>query len=150
MSTLADRLQKALQQKQSRDTAASQAELARYCVTSAPSVSDWFTGETKSLKAKSLVMAAEYLGVRARWLLDGAGSMQVLGHAQPVLRPLILPQALNVLGQELARDLAPDVRQDIADTLAKLAMRSGSPRHQAELVRLLAEAQSGKRTAKAA
>ena len=72
MSTLADRLQQALKALPN----GSQADLARYCRTKAPSVSDWFTGETKTLKARSLVLAAEYLGVRPRWLLDGQGPMK--------------------------------------------------------------------------
>lgn len=77
MSTLADRLQKALDAK----PGASQADLARHCKARGPSVSDWFTGETKTLKAKSIVLAAEFLEVRARWLLDGVGPMRLAGHA---------------------------------------------------------------------
>lgn len=62
MSTLAGRLQQVLDAK----PGASQAELARRCGARGPSVSDWFRRETKTLKAKSLVLAAEYLEVRAR------------------------------------------------------------------------------------
>jgi transcriptional regulator with XRE-family HTH domain len=72
---LANRFQRALDAKIAR-TGGSQADLARYCGKRAPSVSGWFTGETKSLKADSLVLAAEYLGVRAHWLLTGKGPME--------------------------------------------------------------------------
>jgi len=49
------------------------AALARACEVSAPSVSDWFSGKTVSLEAKSLIKAAEFCGVRPYWLMTGKG-----------------------------------------------------------------------------
>lgn len=49
--------------------------LADYCGVKPPSVNDWFTGKTKSLKGSSLIKAAEYLNVREQWLADGNGPM---------------------------------------------------------------------------
>ena len=69
MHTLADRLQLALE----RRPGATQAGLAAHCGVKPPSVSDWFTGETKSLKAASLRKAAEYLGCSRDWLETGLG-----------------------------------------------------------------------------
>lgn len=71
MSSLADRLSKAF------DPAIhSKADLARSAGVKAPSVSDWFTGDTKSLKAAPLVKAAMYLGVSPLWLATGEGPMK--------------------------------------------------------------------------
>lgn len=98
MSTLAQRLAQALDAKMKRDPSASQAELARYCGAKGPSVSDWFTGETKTLKAQSLVLAAEYLEVRPRWLLDGRGPMADGDLQAPPARPALSPNAEYLAG----------------------------------------------------
>lgn len=99
MSTLAERLQRALAAK----PGATQAELARYCKAAGPSVSDWFRGETRSLRAQTLVLAAEYLGVRARWLLDGSGRMDDAAAPSPPAAPdLKLAEALPVVLEAIA------------------------------------------------
>lgn len=72
MTSLADRLQLALSQK----PGATQADLARACGVKPPSVSDWFTGATKSLKARPLRLAAQFLGVRPEWLETGQEPMR--------------------------------------------------------------------------
>ncbi|MBL0720210.1 helix-turn-helix domain-containing protein [Piscinibacter sp. Jin2] len=69
MSSLADRLKRAL----ARKPGTSQAGLAAYCGVKAPSVSQWFSGETKTLKSSSLRKAAEYLGCSRDWLETGLG-----------------------------------------------------------------------------
>lgn len=69
MRTLQERLHWAMSQK----PGATQAELARACKVAAPSVAGWFSGRTKTLKAKSLRAAAAYLGVDIDWLADGVG-----------------------------------------------------------------------------
>lgn len=68
--TLKDRLAWALDRKQG----ATQADLARACATRPPSVSDWFSGKTKSLKSKSARSAANFLNVDQVWLETGFGS----------------------------------------------------------------------------
>lgn len=141
MSTLADRLTRALDAKAQGDAGASQAGLARYCKAKGPSVSDWFSGKTKTLKAQSLVMAAEYLGVRPRWLLDGNGPMYEVAGQRPALavapQPPSLTDALVILGEELATVDDEDVRVDVADALHKLAMRRGESRDQKIVADLL-------------
>jgi transcriptional regulator with XRE-family HTH domain len=82
MKTLSERIQFALAQKKG----GSQAELARACNVKPPSVWSWLHGGTKSIKGSTLLAAAEYLGVRARWLTDGLGPMREkklseIGHA---------------------------------------------------------------------
>lgn len=69
-NTLAARLQAALDRK----PGATKAALARACQVKGPSVVDWFNGKTLSLKGRSLVRAAAYLGVDAGWLATGSGS----------------------------------------------------------------------------
>ena len=71
MNTLADRVRLALQKVN-----ATQADLAAACQIKPPSVSDWMTGKTKSLKGRSLIKAAKFLRVRDLWLSDGIGPMR--------------------------------------------------------------------------
>lgn len=74
MSLLKDRVQEAFSllpaEKQN------QRKLAEFCGVRPPSVHDWFSGATKSLKGKSLIKAAEYLNVDEMWLATGRGSMK--------------------------------------------------------------------------
>jgi transcriptional regulator with XRE-family HTH domain len=86
MSTLAERLQRALD---AMNPPGSQADLARACGKKGPSVSDWFRGETKSLKADSAILAADFLNVRPRWLIDGTGPMR---HSHPADKPWAAPE----------------------------------------------------------
>jgi transcriptional regulator with XRE-family HTH domain len=71
MGTFAQRLARAFSEGDY-----TQAELARQAKVSRPSVSDWFSGETRTLKAEPLVRAAKYLGVQALWLATGEGPMR--------------------------------------------------------------------------
>lgn len=92
MNTLRERLALALAKKRG----GSQAGLARACQVKGPSVSGWFSGETKTLKASSLLAAARYLGVSATWLESGLGPMYadeavVLAIHEPEPRPPAWP-----------------------------------------------------------
>ena len=66
--TLSERLTEALDAK-----GATKAELARACRVKPPSVSDWFSGKTKVLKADTLLAAASFLNVSPCWLSTGHG-----------------------------------------------------------------------------
>lgn len=68
MLTLADRIQHALDVRGKKA-----ADLARACGVRPPSVSDWLTGETKSLKAHTAIKAAAFLSVNIAWLTQGVG-----------------------------------------------------------------------------
>lgn len=128
MTSLATRLQKALAQKPD----GSQAELARHCKTSAASVSNWFTGETKTLKAQSLVLAAEYLSVRPRWLLDGRGPMRLDPESESVVssEPPTLAAALPTVLAKLPG--LPDYTADKVLTALQAAIRLQAPLEQIE------------------
>ncbi|MES2488528.1 MAG: S24 family peptidase [Pseudomonadota bacterium] len=52
-----------------------QADLARLVKVKPPSVNDWLSGKTKSLKANTAIAAARALGVNADWLANGRGRM---------------------------------------------------------------------------
>ncbi len=52
------------------------ARLAREVGVKPPSVSNWITGETKSLSGETVVRAAKALGVNPRWLGTGEGPME--------------------------------------------------------------------------
>ena len=73
MSTFTARINKAL--REAGDV--THADLARVCGISSASVSNWFTGETKSLKGPNLLAAASLLRVSPHWLAEGRGPMRV-------------------------------------------------------------------------
>ncbi len=58
------------------DPKVSGAALARACKVAAPSVSEWLSGETKSLSATNLLAAAKFLNVSPDWLASGIGQMR--------------------------------------------------------------------------
>lgn len=61
----------------------SQADLARFARIKQPSVHDWFSGKTISLRAAPLVRAALYLNVAPLWLATGEGPMRPSGVRPP-------------------------------------------------------------------
>lgn len=72
-TTLRDRLKTALE---SMESPPSNADLARIAGIKPPSVSAWFSGDTKSLKGKTLLSIARALNVRPEWLDTGRGPMR--------------------------------------------------------------------------
>jgi len=68
MGTLADRLK-----ERCAELGISQADLVRATGAKGSSVNKWFSGDTKNLKGKNLVLAAQKLEVSEAWLADGAG-----------------------------------------------------------------------------
>lgn len=71
MSTLKERLREAL-----AAAGINQSELAAKVGISRASVSDWFTGATKTIEGANLTKAAEALRVDARWLATGDGPLR--------------------------------------------------------------------------
>jgi phage repressor protein C with HTH and peptisase S24 domain len=68
--TLKERLEVAMRLKP--DVTA--ADIARACGIKPPSVSDWLSGKTKSIKGDNLIATARLFGVRPEWLSSGIGS----------------------------------------------------------------------------
>jgi hypothetical protein len=80
MTTLQQRMAAALAHRKSlakNPNDITQAALALAADVKPPSVNDWFSGETKSLKATTATLAAKYLGVSSDWLATGRGPMLV-------------------------------------------------------------------------
>lgn len=71
-STLAERLKLAM----AGPPKVTNAALAKACGVKPPSVTDWCSGRTKTIEAAHLLKAAEFLGVRAKWLVEGMGPMR--------------------------------------------------------------------------
>lgn len=71
MTTLAERMKTAMGAKGCTLT-----ELARAAGVKPPSVSDWLSGKTKTLKAATAFRAARFLNVSELWLIEGKGSMR--------------------------------------------------------------------------
>lgn len=70
-TTLAERLTLALS-----DSGLKKSDIARLCSISPASVSDWFTGKSKSIKSIYLPKVAKLLGVSSTWLATGNGPMK--------------------------------------------------------------------------
>ena len=68
---LSDRLKRAME-----EAGVSQAELARACGVSPPSVHGWLSGKSKYLRGENLLAAAKSLGVAQQWLANGVGPMK--------------------------------------------------------------------------
>lgn len=84
-TTLKERLEKALEAMP--EPRPKKADLARAAKIKAPSVNDWFSGETKSLKGPNLLSVARVLNVSPDWLSTGRGPMRPDGTAsEPVYR----------------------------------------------------------------
>lgn len=71
MNTLAERIQLAM-----REAGIDSSALAKACGVKIQSVYQWESGATKTLKAMSLMKAANALGVSQVWLATGKGQMQ--------------------------------------------------------------------------
>jgi hypothetical protein len=91
MSTLRERITLALE---SHPAKPKQADLARACGVASPSVTAWFTGDTKTMKGETLLKAARFLCVRPDWLQTGAGPMRPEPESEPA------PQATVVVARE--------------------------------------------------
>lgn len=138
MSTLAERLHRALRAKPDL----SQAGLARYCSAKPPSVSDWMRGETKTLKAQSMILAAEYLGVRARWLLDGSGPMsQTQGTAATSAPATVAAPQIDVALQVVLDAIAASAERAELEHLLPLLL-TGAPEYRKRLADLLSTSPS--------
>lgn len=67
MSTFKERLELAMSNRRG----VTAADLARACGIKPPSVSDWFSGKTKSLKSDNLLAVSAFLNVDPQWLNTG-------------------------------------------------------------------------------
>lgn len=72
MSTLQQRMAEAMQRRPDL----TQADIARACGVSTPSVNGWVSGATKSLKPGTARLAAELFGCDQNWLAIGVGAPQ--------------------------------------------------------------------------
>lgn len=102
MSTLSERLKKAMQESPDINGAA----IARACNIAPASVSDWLSGKTKAIKEDNLRNTAKLLGVRQTWLSTGRGHMRGVENEDP---PAIYEQRLSARGLRiLARLVAAE------------------------------------------
>lgn len=68
MKTLKDRIKSALDAR-----GVSQTDLAKACGVRPPSVNDWLSGKSRSMKAATAHRAAAFLEVNFLWLTEGIG-----------------------------------------------------------------------------
>jgi phage repressor protein C with HTH and peptisase S24 domain len=98
MKTLSDRISLAMS-----ESGMSQTDLATACNVSQPSVNDWVSGKTRSLKASTALRAAAALDVGVLWLTEGTGPMRPTTTA-----PALQGAPVRVVDDDtLARDFAP-------------------------------------------
>lgn len=101
--TLSTRLRQAMQ-----DAGINQAELARRCEVSPPSVNGWLSGKSKFLRGENLLRAANVLGVADLWLATGKG---------PKIRSLRAEVHEDAPDYRLDSSLDEDVVMDVARAL---------------------------------
>jgi hypothetical protein len=80
-TTLKDRLQEALKEAPH----VRQVDIATACGIREASVSDWFTGKTKTIAGMNLIRAARVLNVNPEWLGTGRGAMRVNASPSPAV-----------------------------------------------------------------
>lgn len=79
------------------------ADLARAAKVRPPSVSEWFSGKSVSMKGLTLLRAAAYLEVNALWLATGEGPRSNAYAVGRESAPLIVADQLPTYGQSPAR-----------------------------------------------
>lgn len=97
----------------------SSADLARACGVSTASVSDWLSGESKSIKAANLLKAAKFLNVSPDWLATGQGPMRLNQHQ--VNEPAAVYAASNVVAITTPQSKVPLIDWVIAGTWCDVA-----------------------------
>lgn len=114
MKTLRERIEEAMR----RHPYLTQADVARACKVTTPSVAGWLNGTTKTLKSETARLAARLFRCDQNWLATGVGSPNWLGIAIPIgrveestplypsARPPSLDEALELLIDVLL-DLPP-------------------------------------------
>lgn len=127
----------------------SQAALARACKVSQPSVNDWLSGKTKTIRGGTLLAVARYLHVDPDWLATGKATREMnvklkgedlrAGSQNPTIDARILSRALFWLDfEERAMGLSqPMQRAERLITLYQLIEQDGgelSPQHTDELI----------------
>lgn len=113
MKTLAERLTEAL-----AHSGHTKAELARACGVAAPSVNDWFSGKTKSLKGSSLIRASNFLGVRSLWLSEGKGPRTNEDAHSIALDPAV-DWPFEIASKQSYDRLTKDEQHDLDKTVAR-------------------------------
>lgn len=143
MSTLADRISLLLQRR-----SMTQAELAAAARVKPPSVADWVSGESKSIKAEPALRIAHACRVNAWWLVFGDGPMEPdSATSQPLVAepaparydnptPLSSTELVTQLAARLER-VAPHQRREATDLTTRLALSPDSRMARHELAALL-------------
>lgn len=123
------------------------ADLARACKVSTPSVTNWLNGRTKTLKQDSARLAAAFLGCDQNWLAEGVGSPNwrdaeptggsgvVVSHV--ARRPTSGREALLRVGLMLASVPAGPRRTALAALMAAYVNDGGEPHYVDAILSLL-------------
>lgn len=150
METMSDRIIQAL-----KDVQKNQSELARHVGVQSPSVNDWISGKTKTIKGQNLLRAAEFLGVNPLWLAEGKGpksaaSLKTVRYAIDEFAEDEVTNKKNNLSQELpfydvgkpagtlvdelqSRDIPPHIEQAIMALLQTCQKRDKKPQQHAPI-----------------
>lgn len=121
MSTLKDRISEAL-----ANSGKTQTELARACGVKTPSVNDWLSGKTRSMKAVPAQRAAAFLGVNMLWLTEGRGPKtpdESVAHDNDLSSAPLPPDCIPET-ERAAREITYEVIRDVVSgTLQALGVR---------------------------
>jgi transcriptional regulator with XRE-family HTH domain len=143
MTLLKDRIGEAMR----RNPHLSQAAIARACGVRTPSVNDWISGKTKSLKPEPARRAAKLFGCDQNWLATGIGipnwtdpeSLATSPVAEQATRTLRL--SIETLGALLAEmdDLSRAQFEPLLRALASSPERAHDIANRAESIAVSAE-----------
>lgn len=122
----------------------SNADLARMTGAKAPSVGDWFNGQTRSLKADTAAKVAAVYSVNSTWLATGEGDM-TLPNMPPQYAPVVgtdKPEGVTAVAQGTAPITYPPMSPEAEQKLARFlrALRSVPPARQAAAIVAATEA----------
>jgi len=117
----------------------SQADLARTTGVKPPSVSDWFTGNTKSMKIGTAAKAASLYGVNALWLSVGEGQKYPSPTLVATATVQNQPLALAVPAQAATENVSPELTEQCKAVMAMLATLPDDPVVRFQVLGQLAE-----------
>lgn len=152
METLSERVQRAMVKRGQP----SQADLARACKVTTASVSDWITGKTKSLSARTARLAAAYFGCDRDWIGQGIGQpnwieshgLREAGAAYREEQPSV-HAALDTIGLALA-NVPEKLRDELGDAMRQWARYGGRPTYRLTVESLLIDQPTGTHSKRAA
>jgi transcriptional regulator with XRE-family HTH domain len=105
------------------------ADLARACGVASASVSDWVNGASINLSAENLLLAADFLQCRPKWLLHGTGVVNL----EPIAQVYELREPSRYYGDpavgeaiKIMEQLDPDAKHEALSFLRLYSLKKAT------------------------